>query len=289
MKKIISMLIAVMLCVPFAPAVMAAEAVKVNVTIASAGELVVTNKAVTVSDFDGDGAISVSDAIYAAHEAFYSGGAAEGYTASEGSWGLSIEKLWGIENGGSYGYYLNNGMCMSLTEPVNDGDYLAAYSYADLTDWSDCYAYFDKTEASGASVSLTLNVLSYDANWNLVSSPAADAVIYVDGKATSSKTDANGRATISFVSGGAHTVSAKSDTQTLVPPVCIVTVPNNPKLTPTGTISSNTYTVASGDCLWDICLKLYGNGAEWGKLFELNSDLLTNPRLIYPGQVLKLF
>ncbi len=95
---------------------------------------------------------------------------------AEGGWGLSIEKLWSVENGGSYGYYLNDSLCMSLADPVKNGDYLAAYSFSDPTGWSDRYSYFDKTSASGPTVTLTLTVLSFDADWNLVSSPAAGAV-----------------------------------------------------------------------------------------------------------------
>ncbi len=146
MKRVAAFAIALLLCASLLPAA-AADSVEINVTISSAGELVVINKPVTVADKDGDGALTVNDALIAAHDAYYSGGSAAGYKASKGNWGLSIDKLWGIENGGSYGYYLNNGMCMSLTDTVKDGDYLAAYSFSDLTNWSDCYSYFDKTTA----------------------------------------------------------------------------------------------------------------------------------------------
>ncbi len=292
MKKILAVLTALMLCITLMPAAIAADTVTVNITISSAGELVVASKSVTVKDTDGDGALTVNDAISAAHDAFYKGGAKAGYLASEGDWGLSIEKLWGIENGGSYGYYRNNGMCMSLSDTISDGDYIAAYSYSDLTNWSDCYSYFDKTAYNGADVALTLSVLSYDANWNLVSSPAAGAVIYIDGKATSYKTDANGKVKLGFDKAGTYTVSAKSDSQTIVPPVCIVTsngAAGGKTTVSAPAASGNSYTVLSGDCLWTICEKVYGNGAKWGELFSLNSDVLANPRLIYPGQVLKLF
>jgi hypothetical protein len=47
------------------------------------------------------------------------------------------------------------------------------------------YSYFDKTSASGPTVTLTLTVLSFDADWNLVSSPPPG--LFIDGKATASK------------------------------------------------------------------------------------------------------
>ena len=47
-----------------------------------------------------------------------------------------------------------------------------------------------------------------------------------------------------------------------------------------------TYTVVSGDCLWKIAKKFYGNGAQYTKIYNANKDKIKNPNLIYPGQVL---
>lgn len=49
-----------------------------------------------------------------------------------------------------------------------------------------------------------------------------------------------------------------------------------------------TYTVASGDCLWNIAKKTLGNGARYTEIYDLNRDKISNPNLIYPGQVLTL-
>lgn len=48
------------------------------------------------------------------------------------------------------------------------------------------------------------------------------------------------------------------------------------------------YTVQSGDSLSRIAKRLLGDGNRWREIYELNRDLLKNPNLIYPGQVLKL-
>lgn len=45
------------------------------------------------------------------------------------------------------------------------------------------------------------------------------------------------------------------------------------------------YTVVSGDCLWSIAKKFYGDGNEWPKIYEANEDQISDPNLIYPGQV----
>jgi len=49
-----------------------------------------------------------------------------------------------------------------------------------------------------------------------------------------------------------------------------------------------TYTVVSGDCLWNIAEKYLGSSSRYPEIYELNRDIIQNPNLIYPGQVLKL-
>lgn len=47
-----------------------------------------------------------------------------------------------------------------------------------------------------------------------------------------------------------------------------------------------TYTVEKGDALWLIAKKVYGNGSLYPKIYEANKEKITNPNLLYPGQVL---
>lgn len=49
-----------------------------------------------------------------------------------------------------------------------------------------------------------------------------------------------------------------------------------------------TCTVKSGDCLWNIAKKYYGNGAQYTKIYNANKGKIKNPNLIYPGQVLTI-
>ena len=54
------------------------------------------------------------------------------------------------------------------------------------------------------------------------------------------------------------------------------------------TVRPQTYTVKSGDCLWNIAKKYYGSGAQYTKIYEANRDKIKNPNLIYAGQVLTI-
>lgn len=47
-----------------------------------------------------------------------------------------------------------------------------------------------------------------------------------------------------------------------------------------------TYVVKSGDCLWNIAKKYYGNGAQYTKIYEANKDKIKKPSLVYAGQEL---
>ena len=197
------------------------------VTIADEnGELALVREAVVLEDADGDGAVTVNDALLLAHEQAYPGGAAAGYLSSEGPYGLKLDKLWGVENGGSYGYYVNHASAMSLTAPVSDGDEVAAFIYTDLDGYSDTYGYFDRATAelnAPGELTLTLKAAGWAADYNPVELPVADAVIVVNGEKTDFRTDENGSVTL-HLAAGSYVISAVSDAQVLVPPVCQVSV-----------------------------------------------------------------
>ena len=52
--------------------------------------------------------------------------------------------------------------------------------------------------------------------------------------------------------------------------------------------ADKTYTVKKGDSLSKIAKRVYGDAQQWRKIHEANRDIIDNPDLIYPGQVLKL-
>lgn len=191
------------------------------------GELVLTQAEVYVTDTDEDGVLTIKDALYETHEVYYDGGAEAGFASSVGSYGIQLDKLWGVANGGSYGYYVNNASAMGLGDEIKDGDYIKAFVYTDLSTWSDTYCFFDVNTVKaeqGEDVELVLSAAGYDENWSPITYPVADATVMVNGVATEYKTDAEGKVTLKIEDTGYCVISAKSETQTLVPPVCVATV-----------------------------------------------------------------
>ena len=52
--------------------------------------------------------------------------------------------------------------------------------------------------------------------------------------------------------------------------------------------SATTHTVVRGDTLWDLAAKYLGSGTKFMEIFNANTDKITDPSLIYPGQVLTI-
>ncbi len=230
MKKLITILTTLALIVGAMGVQVFAEETEssVSATVSiSDGTIVMAQKTVTVTDVDEDGAITINDALYLAHESAFEGGAEAGYQSEMGDYGLMLTKLWGIENGGSYGYYVNNTAAMSLGDAISDGDNIYAFVYTDTENFSDTYCFFhqDKVEAAcGEEISLTLSKIGFDENWAPVVLPVEAATIVVDGTATEYVTDAEGKVTVTFEAEGEYLISAISDSLTMVPPICMATV-----------------------------------------------------------------
>ena len=206
----------------------AASSAVIYVTIADAsGNLAVAYEPFTVTDTDGDGILTINDALFTAHEEKYSGGAASGYGTSVTDYGTGLTKLWGGGSGSGFGYYVNNASALSLMDTVKSGDCVNAFAYTDTATFSDTYCYFDKNTVGAeqnASVTLALYAAGFDESWNPIVLPVADAEIMLDGKATAFRTSSDGTVTVSVADAGKHVISARSDAQTLVPPVCVASV-----------------------------------------------------------------
>ena len=306
MKKLLSFLLILALMSSFlAVAVLADDEVGpdndiVYVTISVAGEIVVPAVPVAVSDLDGDGTLTVDEVFKCAHDQLYEGGAEAGYAAVDSEYGgLFVTTLWG-DTSGSFGYYIDNAMAMSASDPVQIGGSVCAFVYSDTEYWSDTYSYFDQTDAvaEDGTLTLTLCAASWDENWNPVFAPFAGATITCNGEATEFVTDENGQVTLSFDAAGSYLISAVSDSAILVPPICKVTaakaakapakepVPSYSPIAPNPAPEGETYTVREGDTIRSISKDFYGTMFLWRFIYEANYDSMVGNAMVYPGQEL---
>lgn len=226
------------------------ESANVFITITDKdSKIAVAQEAVDVTDIDKDGKLTVNDALVIVHDKFYEGGSEAGYKTIETQFGQSIDKLWGTENGGNYGYYVNNAAAMSLTDPLEDGDLLNAFVYPDPNAWSNTfYSWFDKNtvEANeGDEVEVVLNRATFDENFQMVPAAVKNAVITVNGTASEVKTDADGKATIKLDNAGKNIISATSDEYILIPAVLIADVKASETTTTESTTETTTTTTTT--------------------------------------------
>lgn len=231
MKKFLSLTLSVLLVLASlgicAFADEAPTSVDVYVTITNKGTFEMAHEKITVTDTDSDGALTIADALYLAHEAKYDGGAEAGWSTYTSDYGLSIGKLWG-DTSGNYGYYVNNVSAWSPVDPVESGDSINAFVYAGTYPNLESYSYFDKESASatvGDTLTLTLTYMSgYDETWTPQFALLSGATVTLNGEATSYKTDADGKVSVKLEKSGEILISALCEATPIVPPVCVANV-----------------------------------------------------------------
>lgn len=213
-----------------------ADPVDIYVTIANKGNVVMFQRSVTVTDVNNNGFFDVDDALFAAHEAGFEGGAAEGYSSFDSQWGLSIGMLWG-DTSYCYGYWLNNASCWSLEDVVAEGNHLVAFVYTDGMGWSDAYSKFEQFDYNAmedTALTVKLDKASYDESWNTVFSAhvGADIIVYcsegnavTDGITITDNGDGTYSVTISVP--GTYCLVASDSDPLIVPAVCRITVREN--------------------------------------------------------------
>ena len=218
---------------------------------------------VQVTDRNGDGYYSLDEALVAAHEEYAPGGASD-YAAGQGQWGYSVTKLWGAETS-AVGFYRNDQLTGAVNEEIlEQGDQVTVFTYKDLENWSDRYAYFTEnslTVQEGTEFTLTLKCYQNNEYWELENVAVSGAPLGIfdasgnylgedelDGNFLGEhlfgdiyskvSTGPNGEVIFSIQKPGEYVVTAQhenpeygeySDTMEyipnyLVPPVCTVTV-----------------------------------------------------------------
>lgn len=186
-----------------------------------------------------DGIITIYEALEQIHAQKCPAGA-DGFSG-----GSFITMLWGEENYGWLGYYLNdvymngngqpkvgtNGrrfVDRLLSTEIADGqDYYTIYSYQT---YSDSYTYFPNVEQEAfVGYPKTFTAYGYS-TYGSAAAPAGATITVTDseGKALddlATITDENGKFTITFPEAGSYTVTlSNGDRQAFVPSRCFVTV-----------------------------------------------------------------
>lgn len=228
MKKLISVILVFTLLFCFAACQDQKQSQKgpgAYVTIQTPDGVVLASAFTQLIDNDKDGTVSIEEVLLQAHKDNAPNKEAD-FECINSDYGRSMVKLWG-DTSMSYGYYLNNKIAWSPSDPVSENDYICAFVYQDQTNWSDIYAWFDYSslEVQESSFSLCLaGYTSYDANMNPVQNPIAGAEIMIDGNGSGLKTEADGSVKISGLSKGSHVITAVSDEFTLSGAVCRIEV-----------------------------------------------------------------
>lgn len=244
MKKLIAVMLSLLMVLSvgmlFVSAVDDAQSADVRVTITdSEGKLAAAAEKVTVTDTDKDGKLSINDALYCAHEKLFDGGAAAGYATEVTEYGLSMTKLWGFENGYNYSYLVNNALAWNLSDPVKDGDYIAAYTFTDTKNFSDTYTFFDKVyveeTSNSVELELTLTKITFDEHGSPVYSPVPNAKITRDGQYFAT-TSSEGKVKLSVGTSSEDEKtfiwSAEVADLRIVPPVCRIVLNKKEEATP---------------------------------------------------------
>lgn len=239
------------------PAVEPADPVQISVTISNKGTLVMAQNTVTVTDRNEDGKLDVDEALYAAHEAGFTGGAGAGYGSAVGNYGLGVTKLWGVETT-AVGYWLNDASCWSLEDEVNAGDYLVAWVYQSAS-CADSFAKWDSTSASattGTALTVSLQKAGYDKDYNTVFAAMSGATIKAYGSDLTQKDvctvrdNGDGSYAVTFTTAGEYYLVATGNAETiLVPTVCKVSVEQGEETTIQGDVNGDGK-VRLDDAMW---------------------------------------
>ena len=218
MKKIVSSIIVIVMLLSLVGMFASCQSgPSAHVTVYDGKNVVVADEKVAIAEGKTDDLNSVFKAISEKH--------GKKYETATGDYGAYITCFWDVENGGAYGYYVNDQMSMGLTDKVKDGDHVYVFVYSDATYYSDAYSFFSEYELTvkkGENVTLTLSYIGFDENWNPVAMPLAGATITLDGVMVGSTTGEDGKITFKATKSGV--ISATSDRVTIIPPVCILTV-----------------------------------------------------------------
>lgn len=164
---------------------------------------------------------TVLDTTIAAHLDMF--GSTEALSVA-GGW---VSNAFG-KSAGNLSYRVSGNYADGLNDSVKNGDYVEYMFYQDTLGWGDAYSFFNTRKVDAPvkqNVTLTLSKEGYDASWNPVVAPAANANVTVNGEAFGT-TDENGRITLSFDKIGTYKISTENNIggAPIFAPWCVINV-----------------------------------------------------------------
>ena len=169
---------------------------------------------------------TILDATIAAHINLFGENfsTAAPFKIENGSW-VKVINAFGY-NAESSTYRINGIMAGGITDAVSEGCYIEYMFYRDS--WNDAYTCFNTRSINALtnqSVTLTLLTEGYDAEWNPVLTPAANANITINGEVKGT-TDDSGKITLSFDKIGTYKISAENNigSAAIFAPWCVINV-----------------------------------------------------------------
>lgn len=239
-KRLLSLLLTLTLMLGLLPgaalAVQELESITVYVTISDKGVLAADKngapmgyRAVTVTDQDEDGKLTVFDAYDAAHDQYYE-------TAFAANGDGYVGTLWGDHSGNFLTFVDNSGITDKLnTIDLSGGEHLLGSIVKDTSYWTDYCSWFDiQTNTVDVGEEFTLTLKGYSGMYGSFANASAlsDIVIGVWKNGAFSAlggktTDGSGQVTLSFDTADTYYVTASGDVNGFSPiiaSVCVVTV-----------------------------------------------------------------
>jgi LysM repeat protein len=140
--------------------------------------------------------------------------------------------------------------------------------------------------------SLSLDTAEYNERGELMlsghASPGATLRLYAENQALGTvKADADGKwSTVSPRPQAAGKIELRVDQ--LAADGSVAQRVAEPFETPADTAPTGQYTVQTGNSLWLIARKAYGNGTHFTVIYSANREHIRDPNLIYPGQIILL-
>lgn len=180
-----------------------------EIYISKDGETPLNKLAVSVSDADCDGTVTINDGFILMHKEHSLNGVAD-FVTEESSYGLFVTKFMGVSDS-SMAYMLNNSIPLSLTSELGKNDSVVTYFYRDLINYSDVYTFIEGQTTLAAKNETVFKLNGLSSSGEVIPNGADIKVYKNDGTEISemaTKVNGEGNFILNFEEAGEYTLKA---------------------------------------------------------------------------------